>query len=147
MKIIKSLLVVSTVVLSILLLAACEKTWQIDLGNSAECGGNIGKIEYKAISIIKKDSTEREVEDAISQKIDEGYDVALGIYEDNGIELCILVNTDRYIEEEAESIMSKLLQKCESNKTYKHDYFIDIVHSFMKKMEVMFRLWLSYKKR
>ena len=115
------------------LLTACTGTgstyWNKSVDNVTECGGKVGNVEYKAISIIFEDS--QNVESTVSQKISEGYDVAMGVYEEGTVKFYVETGSN-YGTEEAQEILNLIVAQTNADGTYTQDIFVNKVKEYME---------------
>ena len=130
----KLLNLISIFVITIFVLTACNKSWHTIDENEVKCGGNIGKVEYLCIANIYEDMSEDEVIDATENQVAEGYDVALGIYEEDNLQFRIKVNTDKgYTQQDAQDIVDSLTKLSEEKEVYEHELFVEVIKDFMEK--------------
>ena len=113
------------------MLTACvsgSTYWSKSNDNVTECGGKVGKTEYKAISIIFDDS--QNVESTIEQKVNEGYDAALAVYEEGTLKFNIEMSS-KYTNEEAQELLNKIIEQTNADGTYTQEIFVNKVKDFM----------------
>ena len=120
-----------SLLMAVVMLTACTVSnsgfWYKSVDNVTECGGKAGSVEYKAISIIFEDS--QNVEESVAQKISEGYDVAMGVYEEGNVKFYVEVSS-KFENEEAQIILNQIVEQTNADGTYTQDIFVNKVKEY-----------------